>query len=75
MNPMNEPPPPFELNDDERRSLLWLRLSNHLEAELSAARIQNDAAGKGPEQTAFLRGRIDQLKALLRLNEPLPRIT
>ncbi len=75
MNPMNEPPPPFELNDDERRSLLWLRLSNHLEAELSIARIQNDAKDKSHEDTAFLRGRISQLKSLLALSEPRPRIT
>ena len=75
MNPMMEPPPPFELNDEERRSLLWLRLSKHLEEELSIARIQNDAPGKGKRETAHLRGRIDQLKMLLRLNEPTPRIT
>lgn len=75
MNPMMEPPPPFELNDEERRSLLWLRLSKHLEAELTAARIQNDAPGKGPEDTQFLRGRISQLKGLLSLSELRPRIT
>lgn len=75
MNPLMEPPPPFELNDDERRSLLWLRLSKHLEAELTAARIQNDAAEADERKTAFTRGRIAQLKALLRLSEPAPRIT
>lgn len=75
MNPMMEPPPPFELNDDERRSLLWLRLTKHLEEELSIARIQNDAKDKSPEDTQFLRGRISQLKGLLSLSEPRPRIT
>lgn len=75
MNPLHEPPPPFELSEHERTSALWLRLRLHLEAELAAARVENDAMGKGAEQTAFLRGRIDQLKALLRLNEPTPRIT
>mgnify|MGYP003440587213 len=75
MNPMMEPPPPFELNDEERRSLLWLRLSKHLEEELSIARIQNDAKDKSPEDTQFLRGRISQLKGLLSLSEPRPRIT
>lgn len=75
MNPLHEPPPPFELTDHERASALWLRLRLHLDAELAAARAENDAMGKGPEHTAFLRGRIAQLKALLALQHDAPRIT
>lgn len=62
---MNEPArvePLLTVGD--RLSPLWAKVSKHLEARLHSLRCQNDG-DKNTEETAKLRGRIAEIKALL----------
>ncbi len=65
---MIEPKQPFKLKPDERESLLWKRLMEHFGERLELARLQNDG-NLDPTETARLRGRINELKTLMTLNE------
>ena len=60
------------LNEVEKGSALWKKLETHLRARLEMHRVLNDdKAGTRTElQTARLRGRIDEIKEFLALNEP-----
>lgn len=58
----------FALTDTERNSALWLRLSEHLRDRLAQHRARNDNA-QPLEDTAALRGRIAEVKAILSLND------
>lgn len=66
---MSDPKLPFTLTEAERRSELWQRLHTHLTEQLEGARLSLEA--DGPDFLTYrLRGRIQQLKALIGLNEP-----
>ena len=65
------PPPEVTLSEDDRHTVLWLRLKAHLTEKLDAARAENDRLQPEPE-TAFLRGRIKALKRILALGDPSP---
>lgn len=64
----------FKLSDTDAHSEAWLRIKEHLEQRLKAYRSQND--GDLDEiKTAKLRGRINELKYLLALDQkddPVP---
>jgi len=57
------------LDHQERNDPLMRRLFEHWQAELDEARRENDDSNLSPEKTAFKRGRIAQLKALLHLGK------
>lgn len=53
---------------DDRISPTWGKLRRWLEAELAERRAHNDKR-RDAEETAFTRGDIDRIKAILRLGE------
>ena len=60
----------FTLAPHERTSPLWKSLERHMQQTLTDLRLMNDTS-QPPERTEKLRGRIEQLKALLALaDEP-----
>lgn len=62
----------FRLAPHERTSPLWLNLERHMQQSLAELRALNDTS-LPPERTEKIRGRIEQLKALLALaDEPKP---
>lgn len=65
-------PERFRLAPHERTSPLWLNLERHMQQTLAELRALNDTS-LPPERTEKIRGRIEQLKALLALaDEPKP---
>lgn len=68
---MNEP----VLTDNDRQSAAWKKLKAHYEARLAKLRVQNDNT-MPYEDTVRMRGRIDEVKLLLKLGDaptqPLP---
>ena len=52
---------------EDRRSATWIKLRKYLEAELADRRIHNDKR-RDAEETAFTRGDIFRIKALLELD-------
>ncbi len=62
------PPPEFTLSEDDRHTVLWLRLKVHLTEQLDAARSKNDRPQSEPD-TASLRGEIRALKRILALGD------
>lgn len=58
----------FSLKPIERNSAMWLRLAEHLTARLNTHRAVNDSP-KSEIETATLRGRIAELKAILSLGD------
>lgn len=70
---MIAPEPPFELTTADRLSPTWLRLREHMESRLQAARVKNDHP-LSEQQTAEIRGAIRCLKELINLgNDPAIR--
>jgi hypothetical protein len=65
----------FALTDNDRASGFWLRLKAHLEERLATNRLVNDNISLTEQDTAVLRGRIRELKALLALGESRPIAT
>lgn len=59
------------LTKQDRDSAVWLKLVLHLNARLATLRVKNDA-DMTPEKTARLRGRIEEVKALLTLGSDKP---
>lgn len=59
------------LTAEDKASGLWSRLSKHLDAELAKMRALNDG-DKNEVDTAHLRGRIAQIKAIQSLAKDLP---
>lgn len=63
---MTEYQPPFKLTQVEIGSVLWDRLKNeYLIPELDRLRLMNDSVARSETETAYLRGRIKQIKELL----------
>ena len=60
----------FTPTDHERNTVLWTRLMDHLTTRLETLRRQNDGA-LDETQTAALRGRIQEIKALMALDKPI----
>lgn len=60
----------FRLSESDTRSEVWLRLKSHMEDRLQTLRAQNDG-DLDEVKTAKLRGRINELKYLLALDQPL----
>lgn len=67
-------PERFRLYESDKISTTWARIERHLKEQLADLRVQND--GQLDEtKTAHLRGRIAQIKDLLRAaDEVLPPI-
>jgi hypothetical protein len=57
---------PVLLTPADRISPTWQKLNQHLTKRLEALRLQNDADNT-PEQTAKIRGQIQEVKFLLKL--------
>lgn len=57
----------------ERQGAVWLKIKKYLDDRLAAARRKNDGDLR-ESQTARLRGRIDELKAMLAFGEDKPVI-
>ncbi len=62
---------PFELNQAERLSPLWIKISTELEKKLAALRIKNDNETLSERETAALRGQIRCYVAILRLGDDM----
>ena len=74
MNTINLPPdlgPSFELGAGERRSPTWIALEEHYTKRLADLRAQNDTP-KDELATAMLRGKIAEVKELLKLGKDKP---
>lgn len=64
------------IREFDPRSSTWAFLEDKLHEDLRKLREANDSLNKTPEQTAALRGKIDYIKDLLKLNEvKKPRVT
>jgi hypothetical protein len=61
----------FQLSETDKASGLWLRLKEHFEERIAAARQRNDNI-QSDADTAALRGEIRALKRLVRLGEDRP---
>jgi hypothetical protein len=55
----------------EARTPLWQAVRAHYEAKLARLRAKNDTR-QSPEETAWLRGQIAEIKAILALDAPPP---
>jgi hypothetical protein len=62
----------FHLTREERASPLWARVREILEERIAKHRLANDS-DRPPEETAKLRGRIAELKDLLKLEKDPPQ--
>ena len=62
------------LDTHDRQSAVWMRLKEHYEARLTLLRSSNDGSITA-EQTAKLRGRIAEVKALLNLEKETPVVS
>ena len=60
----------FTLNDLEIRTPLWMRLREHLEAEIAVLRKKNDDLTLDERKTTALRGEIAALGKLLAAERP-----
>lgn len=60
----------FTLNDLEIRTPLWMRLREHLEAEIASLRKKNDDPALDERKTALMRGEIAALRKLLAAEKP-----
>lgn len=58
------------LNDQDINSATWAKIRTHYEGELASLRKKNDG-NINTEETARLRGRIAEVKALLALDKPI----
>lgn len=65
---MTKPEPPFHLTDGDRMSPVWMKLMKQWALQLEVLRNQNDG-DKSDTETAKLRGRIAQLKAVMALDK------
>lgn len=61
------------LNASDAGTTTWDKIKGHYEARLASLRKQNDR-NMPAEETALLRGRIHECKAILKLDEETPPI-
>lgn len=64
----------FALTAAEKSHPLWVQLKAHLQDQLAGLRVRNDSASMTEQDTAALRGRIHQLKAVIALGNDPPLI-
>lgn len=62
---------PFAMNQAERMSPLWIKISTELEKRLASLRIKNDNETLSERETAALRGQIKFCKAALGLGDDM----
>lgn len=60
------------LDASDRRGEAWTKIKLHYEARLASLRVANDNPKLTDAQTAILRGRIAECKAVLNLDKELP---
>lgn len=58
----------IQLNDHDKQSALWKKLTTHYTGQLAKLRNQNDGV-QSEIETARLRGRIAEIKTFLKLAE------
>lgn len=61
------------LSDIERKGAVWLKLKKHFEERLEAKRKQVEG-NVSQEETQKLRGRIAEIRELLRLGDEQPKV-
>lgn len=59
----------LRISEIEARTPLWQAVRAHYEDKLARLRAKNDTR-QSPEETAWLRGQIAEVKALLALDQP-----
>jgi hypothetical protein len=59
----------LRISEIEARTPLWQAVRAHYEDKLARLRAKNDTR-QSPEETAWVRGQIAEVKALLALDEP-----
>lgn len=59
----------IELTEHELESVLWRKIEKYADDRISLLRAKNDGR-LGPDETAWVRGQIFELKALLGLGAP-----
>lgn len=64
---------PEGMQDYDYKSPVWLKFKKDCEARLLKLRAQNDGE-LDPIKTATIRGRIREVKRILALDEPGPRV-
>lgn len=65
----------FRLDKNERDSALWQKIEGELERRLAMHREDNDSPRNDDTETAVIRGRIQELKALRAwVEDPPPHI-
>jgi hypothetical protein len=64
-------PEPFELSQGDKLNPLWIRMEQYWTNKLAMLRQNNDA-DLDSEETAKLRGRISEIKAMLALGKDRP---
>ena len=64
----------MKLNEAERSSAVWQKVSAELERQLQVYREKNDAQDRTHEETCFLRGQIKAIKDVLDMAKPMPAI-
>lgn len=60
----------MNLTAEERQSTVWLKIKEHLQSRLGSHRILNDNVMLTEIETARLRGRVQELKDLLKIDNP-----
>lgn len=60
------------LEHHERTNQVWIKIKAHLEGRLALLRARNDNVKLGLQHTAYVRGRIEEVKQLMRLDEDAP---
>jgi hypothetical protein len=65
---MNQPKKPLTLTNEERRSPLWRKLSDHWKERLEVLHAQNEG-DRSEQSTANIRGRIAECKSMLSLEK------
>ena len=60
----------LKINQIEASTPLWFSMRAHYESRLSNLRAQNDNPANDPAKTAFIRGQIAEVKALLTIDKP-----
>ena len=63
----------MKLTDAEKVSPLWIKIKEHVEQRIKDHRASNDKT-QPVEATEKLRGRIEELKDLLKLEKERPQI-
>jgi hypothetical protein len=60
----------MNLTDAERASYLWGKLSKHINERIEKLRLNLEVITQTQEQTMEIRGRIAELRSLLKLADP-----